>query len=140
MKELLIRQRIDRIEDELVQRAQVVVDADPTITGRGGLEDKQLRNVSAVAAETESLAVVDNFIQYQIGRARPGQGWLAGPDGGFGERLRADLEWIREQARRLADAQVTAKELEIRLARLYLGYLIRHFKYVALDQAGPGGR
>ncbi|MBI4494827.1 MAG: hypothetical protein HY690_18795 [Chloroflexi bacterium] len=138
MKELLIRQKIDQVEDALVQQAEQAVDEHPGIARR--LEDKQLRNVSAVAAETESLSVVDNFLKYQIGRSKPGEGWRAGADDGFGERVRADLGWIRTQAGALADGQVTARELEIRLARLYFGYLVRHFKYVgARGQPQQGG-
>lgn len=137
MRELLIRRKIDQVEDDVVQRAERAVGEPATIATR--LEEKQLRNVSAVAAQTETLAVVENFIRYQIGRAKPGQGWRAGQDDGFGERLLSDLAWVREQARHLADTQVPANALEIRLARLYLGYLTRHFKYVGSLASAPGG-
>ena len=138
MKELLIRQKIDQIEDNLVQRAEDIVDNCPGITDeRKGLEDKQLRNVMAVAAETESLSVVDNFIKYQIGRSydpkKPPQKWRFG---GFGEKMRVDLVWLKQQAQSLAGNKVSAKDLEIRLVRLYLGYLIRHFKYVQVPVGG----
>jgi len=136
MKELLIRAKIDEIEDELVRRAEQVVQKCRGITGK--LEDKQLRNVEAVAAETESVAVVDNFIKYQIGRAKEGEGWRFGPDQGFGEAVRQDLEWLKEQAGGKAGGGVTAKDLEIRLVRRYLGYLTRYFKYAQVQPTGGG--
>lgn len=141
MRELIIRWKIDRVEDDVVRRAERAIGEPATIATQ--LEEKQLRNVSAVAAQTETLAVVENFIRYQIGRAKRGQGWRAGPDDGFGQRLLSDLAWVRKQARGLADTEVPTNALEIRLARLYLGYLTRHFKYVNYVNSlasAPGGQ
>lgn len=142
MKELLIRAKIDEIEDELVKRAEQVVERfRPDITEK--LEVKQLRNVEAVAAETESLAVVDNFIKYQIGRAdKPDKGWRWGEQQGkgFGEAVRDDLKELKKRAESNAGDKVSPKDLEIRLVRLYLGYLTRHFTYAeTMDKAKKKG-
>jgi hypothetical protein len=136
MKELLIRQRLDELDTEVVQRAEETVNKTPGITNK--LEDKQIRNVMAVADETHSVAVVDNFIKYQIGRHKENEGWrFSGKEGqGFGEVVREDLASLRETAKRQESDQVKAEELAIRLVRRYLGYLNRYFKYVQVQQGG----
>lgn len=129
MKELIIRKKIVELEDALVQRAEKAVDDCEGITDK--LQDKQIRNVIAVADETESLSIVDNFIKYQIGRCKENEGWRFGERSrAFGEAVREHLKWLREQAKLKQGDGVTAKDLEIRLVRLFLGYLMRHFKYV----------
>lgn len=133
MKELLIRQMLDEMDTAVVQRAEAAVD-NPHITKK--LEDKQIRNVMAVAGETQSVAVVDNFIKYQIGRNKENEGWRFGEKQGFGEAVRADLTWLQETAKRQAGGEVKAEDLAIRLVRRYLGYLNRHFKYVQVRQGG----
>jgi hypothetical protein len=138
MKEMLIRQLLDEMDTAVVQRAEAVVDNTSGITDekKGGLEDKQIRNVMAVAEETQSVAVVDNFIKYQIGRNKENEGWRFGEGQGFGEAVRADLTWLQEAAKRQASGEVKTEELAIRLVRRYLGYLNRHFKYVQVRQGG----
>jgi hypothetical protein len=136
MKELLIRQILDELDTQLVKRAEIVVEKATGITTK--LEDKQIRNVIAVADDTQSVAVVDNFIKYQIGRSKENEGWRFGENGGvgFGEALREDLAQLREWASQKATGEVTAEDLEIRLVRRYLGYLARYFKYAQLPKGG----
>ncbi len=140
MKELLIRQILDELDSRVVQRAEAVVDNTPGITdeSKGGLEDKQIRNVIAVADDTQSVAVVDNFIKYQIGRSKENEGWRFGEkDGtGFGEAVRADLAQLQEWAKSKASGDVSTDELAIRLVRRYLGYLARYFKYAQVPKGG----
>jgi hypothetical protein len=131
MKELLIRRKLDEIDDDLVRLATKCV-ADTGIAGKQNgkeiMQDKQLRNVIAVADDTESVPVVENFIKYQIGRHDQ---WR---HQAFGEKLLDDLRTLQERAGKLADDNITAKDLAIRLARRYLGYLMRHFVYVQNTQ------
>lgn len=136
MKELLIRQILEELDTQLVQLAEAVVDKTNGITKE--LEDKQPRNVIAVADDTESVAVVDNFIKYQIGRSKENEGWRFGEKEGkgFGEAVRSDLRQIQEWAKSKASGQVKVEELEIRLIRRYLGYLVRYFKYAQARQGG----
>lgn len=131
MKELLIHQLLDEMDSEVVKRAEAVIDKAPGITRE--LEDKQIRNLMAVAEQTQSVAVVDNFIKYQIGRKEE---WRSGGNGGFGEAIRKDLAWLQNTAKDRAKGGVKAEELAIRLVRRYLGYLNRHFKYVQTQQEG----
>jgi len=136
MRELLIRQILDELDQQTVQRAEAVVDNTPDITAK--LEDKQIRNIIAVADDTHSVAVLDNFIKYQIGRNKPAEGWRFGEQKGqgFGETVRADLQWLRSIAAQRARDEVKAEDLAIRLVRRYLGYLVRYFKYVHVLQGG----
>ncbi len=129
MKELLIRQILDELDTQVVQQAEAVVDNTRGITGQ--LQERQIRNVIAVADDTRSVAVVDNFIKYQIGRSRENEGWRFGEKGGtgFGEAMRANLAQLREWAKQKAGGELKAEDLEIRLVRRFLGYLVRHFKY-----------
>lgn len=136
MRELLIRQMLDELDQQTVQRAEAVVDNTPSITTK--LEDKQIRNIIAVADDTHSVAVVDNFIKYQIGRNKPAEGWRFGEQKGqgFGETVRADLQWLQSMAAQRAHDEMKAEDLAIRLVRRYLGYLVRYFKYVHVLQGG----
>jgi hypothetical protein len=138
MKELLIRQILDELDTQVVKRAEDIVDKASGITKK--LEDKQIRNVIAVADDTQSVAVVDNFIKYQIGRSKENEGWRFGENGGagFGEAVREDLAQLREWAKQKASGDVKAEDLEIRLVRRYLGYLARYFKYAQVPQGGGG--
>jgi hypothetical protein len=136
MKELLIRQILDELDTQVVKRAEDVVDKTSSITRQ--LEDKQIRNVIAVADDTQSVAVVDNFIKYQIGRSKENEGWRFGENSGtgFGEAVRDDLEQLREWAKQKASGEVKAEDLEIRLVRRYCGYLARYFKYAQVPKGG----
>ncbi len=136
MKELLIRQILDELDALVVPRAEDVVNKTPGITKE--LEDKQPRNVIAVADDTQSVAVVDNFIKYQIGRSKENEGWRFGEQSGigFGEAMRTDLAQLKEWAKQKASSEVRAEDLEIRLVRRYLGYLARYFKYAQVPKGG----
>jgi hypothetical protein len=126
MKELLLRRKLDEIDDYLVQKATELVERTGIAGKRNGkeiMQDKQLRNVIAVAQDTQSIPVVDNFIKYQIGRHEE---WR---HQGFGEQLLQDLRSLQAQAQNLADQTVPEGDLAIHGARRYLGYLMRHFKY-----------
>jgi hypothetical protein len=139
MKELLIRQILDELDAKVVQKAEAVVDNARGITG--SLEDKQIRNVIAVADDTQSVAVVDNFIKYQIGRSKENEGWRFGEKGGtgFGEAVRVDLADLQKWAKQKASGEVKAEDLEIRLVRRYCGYLARYFKYAEEREKQKGG-
>ena len=126
MKELLIRRKLDEIDDHLVRMATELVDRTGIAGKENGkeiMQDKQLRNVIAVAQGTQSTPVVDNFIKYQIGRHEEWQ------HQDFGEQLLQDLRRLQELAQKLADQVIPERDLAIHGARRYLGYLMRHFKY-----------
>ena len=89
--------------------------------GKNIMESSQLRNVMSVAIETDSLAVVENFIKYQIGRRNE---W---GHNDFGEKMLEQLDKIRKMAASMLNEH--AQELQIQMARRYIGYLIRYFTY-----------
>ena len=119
MRELLLRRKLDELDEQMVRKAENLVEDTQGITDN--LEDRQIRNVLAVAEVTQSVAVVENFIKYQIGRQ---EGWRFKD---FGEKLLSDLGYIKELAKKEGD---DIPGLTISLVRRYLGYLVRYFKYV----------
>ena len=69
---------IDRLKEELVPAAEAFLDEGQVIRlSKNKFGDSQLRNLIAIANETESPAVVLNFIRYQIGRDTRGQNWAS---------------------------------------------------------------
>lgn len=86
----------------------------------------QLRNLLSAAQSEGSLAVLINFLRYQIGRGR--QGW---EDQDSGRGLETLLE--EQVGKRIADAGDKAgkkpRQAEARLAALLLGYIIRDYTY-----------
>lgn len=135
MRELLLRRKLDELDRRVVERAEKLIDdTDDSldiVNPKKGLEDSQIRNVLAVAEETQDVSVVENFIKYQIGRSNKGEKWRYGEDRGvgFGERMLEDIRELRRWAGRERTEDIPEFELAIRLVRRYLGYLARYFKY-----------
>lgn len=96
------------------------------------ISGSQLRNLLSVAQSERSLAVLLNFLHYQMGRAK---GW---PDLPSGEAL---YGLLREAVKKRIDEAVEEKAfgadfrrpdrflLESRLSALLLGYIIREYTY-----------
>ncbi|HEX9736201.1 MAG TPA: hypothetical protein VGG06_29925 [Thermoanaerobaculia bacterium] len=108
--------------------------------------DSQLRNLIAVANETESPAVVLNFIRYQIGRDSGQRSWGREHGGqSLGDRLIEDLQkGAVEQA--LARVPGVAEDKTLRqlaaivLIRQYLGFASRYLKYLDLQRGKEPNR
>jgi hypothetical protein len=87
----------------------------------------QLRNLLSAAQAGSSLAVLVNFLRYQIGRKD--KGW---PDRGSGEALekllREDLKGLAAQAEKVR-ADDDHFEVEPHLAAQLLGFIIREYTY-----------
>ncbi|HIQ05560.1 MAG TPA: hypothetical protein EYH31_07660 [Anaerolineae bacterium] len=139
-RDLLLRREIDDRLDELVTKAQGLIDQKRVASRASRLEKRQFDNVLSVATETGSVEVVKNFIKYQVGRpGAVGEGWR---HNGFGEAVVEEIDgWLHEQAeaishKLLADAAVPTKEIWIELVRLYLGYMRRWFVYRAREREG----
>ena len=105
------------------------------------MEKSQLQNVLNVAEECRSVAVVANFIRYQIGRARIGPIWQHQE---FGQCIIAQITdpngvILQQTAQILAAPQMhpgieilpegLAARVSYELTRHYLGYLIRAYVY-----------
>ena len=126
---------MQRCIDEIVRAAN----ADAALLKGSGMEKNQIRNVLNVAEESHSLAVVTNFIRYQLGRSRTGPAWQH-PRGGeaFGLRVIEQIESpggvVARQAKAVQaqvgeiPAEKTA-DIKYDLMRYYLGYLNRAFIY-----------
>jgi len=128
---LALQASIRRQMDAIVRAAN----ADAALLEESGMDKNQIRNVLNVAEESHSLAVVTNFIRYQLGRSQTGPAWR---HNGFGLRVIEQIESpegiVARQAEKVL-AQVgdvpSEKAAEVRydLMRYYLGYLHRAFYY-----------
>lgn len=142
------RRAIDRSKEQLVPAAEKLLDEaavtelDPKDFGHA-----QLRNLIAVAMETESPAVVVNFIKYQIGRDSHQRDWASVHAGkSLGERL---IDELQKPGCAIDKALETIEGLEgdlarqlvrIELIRHYLGFASRYLKYLDLKRGKKGGK
>ena len=129
--ELALQASMRQQMDAIVRAAN----ADAALLEGAGLEKNQIRNVLNVAEESHSLAVVTNFIRYQMGRSGTGPAWR---HNGFGLRVVEQIESLMGVVHRRAE-QVLAElpdlpegaeeQVRYELMRYYLGYLNRAFVY-----------
>lgn len=116
--------------EDLVHMAEQCVERSRAPANKN-LEESQLRNLQNLAAATDSLAVIRNYIRYQIGREQ-----IPKP---FGNAVEQDLDQIKNLADTLCrQNQITDPE-QIRKAqgemvRYYFGFLTR--KFVAERKGG----
>lgn len=130
--ELALHAAIRRHITPIVQAAN----RDAALLEGSRMEKSQLQNVLNVAEESRNLAVVANFIRYQIGRARIGDIWRHND---FGESVVQQIldpdGIIERQARKVlsesADTllETFSDQLRFEFLRYYLGYLQRAFVY-----------
>lgn len=122
---------IEQQKPDLVAAAEVYLE-EHQIYKPGKRKDKprisgsQLRNLLNAAQAESSLAVLINFLRYQVGRGN--KGW---PDRRSGSALEALL---KDKVGGLAGNGAKAHEadrygLEARLAALLLGYVIREYTF-----------
>jgi len=133
--ELALQEALRHQLDPLVHQAN----QDAALLKGSGMEKNQIRNVLNVAEESQSLAVVTNFIRYQLGRSQTGPAWrkngfglqvinqIEAPDGIVAQQTQAALE--RAQKRVEDIPEEAGDTLRYDLARYYLGYLNRAFIY-----------
>ncbi len=135
IQELTLRQAMQRQIDAIVRSAN----ADAALLEGSKIEKNQIRNVLNVAEESHSLAVVANFIRYQLGRSQTGPAWR---HNGFGLRVIEQIESPDRLIARQAEAVLgrlrerfgevpseVAENVRYELMRYYLGYLHRAFYY-----------
>ena len=137
--ELALQEALRHQLDPLVHQAE----QDAALLEGSGMKENQIRNVLNVAEESQSLAVVSNFIRYQMGRRDTKDAWqhkrrgirfgdqiikqIEGPDGIVAQQAQAA---VKRAAKRVAEIpQETLNELRYELMRYYLGYLNRAFIY-----------
>ncbi len=118
----LLRSIEDHLDD-IVQLAEKCVTK--TNATQTKLTESQLRNLQNIAAATTSLSVLENFLEYQMGR-----------EGGriprkVGNQIIEDFGNLREKAKEIVatervDEQFKRKLL-IEMIQMYLGFLVRKF-------------
>lgn len=133
--ELALQEALRAQMDAVVRAAN----ADAALLEGAGMDKNQIRNVLNVAEESHSLAVVTNFIRYQLGRSQTGPAWrkngfglqvikqIEASDGIVVEQAQAALERAQERVADIPSQSVD--ELRYDLMRYYLGYLNRAFIY-----------
>lgn len=150
LREIALSRAIDGQLDKIVQDAGTLA---RQLQG-SGMRENQLRNALNVALHTNSMEVVGNYIRYQIGRGRDWQNndfgenviTALGHRGSVHQAATAAASEAREQ---LQEAQKTGKlgedplpdqaelveEAQLKLSRLFLGYLNRWFLYADRQKA-----
>ncbi len=138
LQKLALEEAIRHQMDDIVRQAAEAVKLLKPSGEKQSLQESQIRNVINVAGESESIAVVTNFIRYQIGRSSRGQQWQYN---GFGLRVIEDIEaGVVAKAARDAAAKAAGKikgadqdslyrRAYLELTRHYLGYLNRAFVF-----------
>ncbi len=116
--EAKLLQKIEREFDEIVQQAEKCVTV--TNAANDDLEESQLRNLQNLASATDSVAALENFINYQMGRKKiPVQ---------VGQQILKDIQHLGNKAQELAGGNPEAlRWARMELIRLYLGFLVRKF-------------
>jgi len=135
--QLALERAIDGQLDEVVRTAGRTVSL---LHDEPAMRENQKRNVVDVALSTQSLDVVTNFIRYQMGRSGGNQAWrhhdfgqrvvqeLESPEGVVHRLLTTVTAKVQQQVQEADEAEIR-REAQLRLVRLYLGYLNRWFYY-----------
>jgi hypothetical protein len=139
------RRAIDLAKEGLVTAAEELLENSEVRPDQDDFGHSQLRNLGAVAMETESPAVVLNFIRYQMGRDDKKRGWaretkgvrlgdrfleaLGGGSGAISNAFKNVTDWQDDPTR----DQIARMEL----IRYFLGFATRYMKYLELKYPKP---
>ena len=128
------RRALDLQKENLVKAAEQLLEKGQVARlSRNKLGDSQLKNLLAIANETESPAVVTNFVRYQMGRRKDGWEWQGENRIRLGDRL---IEAIDNGAVKAAvDAVADLDDVQRQLAKMlmlrhFLGFISRHLTYL----------
>ena len=140
--ELKLQSSIDRRIGNLVETAEKLI-----VDRAGKIRDKdvgasQIRNVMAVANSAPHIAVVTNFIRYQMGRSTTKPTWK---DTGLGDAVNDAIQGTVGNMAKDIVAEAGFGEIDetqMRLTRLLLGFMHRSYVYEAdkLKSAAQAGR
>ncbi len=127
-KQLRRQQALENQAEELVGMAdKAITPRMNQLRGRRGLKLAQFNNLLGMALETNSPAVVINWLGYQMGRRVPDTRlWQ---ESGLGEKVITDIQSLETVARAIAGEgeKAAVRDVHIQLARQYIGYLKRWF-------------
>ena len=132
---IAVQRGVEQAMNEMIRDMRKLVD--DTQVEKSNMEKHQIGNVLAVALETPSAEVVQNFIRYQVGRDTRKDSWHRN---NFGEEMVKRLESLKKTAGDIAQAAHEKLSLPppqerdvdgvwIELVRQYLGQLNRYFYY-----------
>ena len=111
-----IRIKIEKKLDKIVEMAESAVPSNEQIKK---ISDTQLRNIQNMANSTYSVKALENFIAYQVGRKKiPKE---------FKDKIISDFNNLKQLSIEIAGEENS--EVHMELIRLYLGFLVRGFKY-----------
>lgn len=136
------RRALDWQKEKLVIAAEALLsEANVVDIPKSKLGDSQLRNLMAIAGETESPAVVTNFIRYQMGRdgrkqhwAKPGHTHRA-----FGDLLidAIDKGAVEKAVEAVEGLEGVSRQIaRMQMLRQFLGFMSRHLKYLEPQRGG----
>lgn len=130
---LTLLQTVEQFSESLVSRAEHTLSDQQMgklLKGQTQLRLGQLNNLLGVARETNSPAVVVNWVRYQMGRRETQAGW---GESGLGKQVESDIKALEASARQIAqpvfgnDSPDSIRQAHIALVRRYAGYLKRWF-------------
>lgn len=128
---------VEQRQPRFVAQAEAFLDQHPIHTGDGGrprVSGTQLRNLLAAAQSGSPVAILRNFLHYQMGREKKSQAWNDSPSG---HALIALLEReVEKPVAELALGEALRFALEAELAAQLLGFLSREYTYRAAIAAG----
>lgn len=97
---LLIDDWIDKLMAREVETAKQLMSQ--YLESKPRMERKQLSNLGAVAAETNAVPVVEDWVRYQMGRDDRARSWRAG-NPVFGDAVLKHLGELKTEAKRLVE-------------------------------------
>jgi hypothetical protein len=126
-KQLKIQKGIRRKEDEIVDAIETAL---KDKNSYGDLQESQFRNLVRVADTTESVAVIKNFLLYQVGRDKK---WGQGKNS-LAQKIINDINekitnFAEDIQRDVEGNEIDFKQIRIQLTRRYLGYGARYLVY-----------
>jgi len=116
----LLRNVEDQLDD-IVQLAEECITK--TNATQKEITGSQLRNLQNLAAATNSLRALENFIAYQMGRGNiPKE---------VGNQIMEDFQYLYKKAKEIANNEKADEQFErkllIEMIQMYLGFLVRKF-------------
>jgi hypothetical protein len=133
------RRSIDLAKEELVGAAEKLLQ-DARVSPSKDFGHSQLRNLVAVASETESPAVVLNFIRYQMGKDGRGENWSKAVENQrmgdrFIDALNKDEGVVGQALKGISGLEGKSVQLaRMELIRYFLGFATRYMKYLELQR------
>ncbi|MCG2826302.1 MAG: hypothetical protein L6265_06905 [Thermoplasmatales archaeon] len=118
-----LKQKIDEELDWLVSDGKKLIDSTWESIKKENVEKSQLRNLLEMAVASDSVKVLELFIQYQMGRKKLPRD--------FGNQLiqKITTELTNKANEISKNRSEHTKEVLLRIVRLYLGYMNRYFVY-----------